>query len=94
MVSGKEAITEHPEEDTDEKIQLVLLVTDLSQKPEKSNDSSKHQVKYKVICIYVCVCMQFREVLQEANAVEKIKSLVDPALDTDYPVEAVWKVFG
>ena len=36
--------------------------------------------------------MQFREVLQEANAVEKIKSLVDPALDTDYPFEAVWKV--
>ena len=30
MVSGKEAITDHPDEDTDEKIQLVLLVTDLS----------------------------------------------------------------
>ena len=41
----------------------------------------------------MCVCVQFKEFLQEANAAEKIKSLVDPALGTDYPMEAVWKVF-
>ena len=36
--------------------------------------------------------MQFENVLNETDAAEKFKSLVDPALDTDYPVEAVWKV--
>ena len=90
MVSGKEAITDHPDEDTDEKIQLVLLVTDLSQKPKRMiHQSTRLNTK-----LYVFMCVQFKEVLQEANAAEKFKSLVDPALDTDYPVEAVWKVFG